>query len=574
MRTTNRWLPVLTLAGVGSLLVGLSAAVTARSTTYSWFDPLVDVQSIVAREFVDPPDEDKMRDAAISGMLEALNDPYTEFIPARDVREFDKQTRGHFVGIGAEVRMQESGLLIVSPIEDSPAYKGGVMAGDVVTAVDGKPTKGLQVDDCIDMLTGEPNTPVHVTIDRDGQTLEFSLTRARIITPTVKGVHRDGEKWDFWIDPSRKIAYIRLTQFTQGAVSDLKAALDGLVKDGLPQGGLILDLRFNPGGLLQAAVEVSDLFLRDGKIVSTRGRAHPEQTYSARESGTLADFPLVVLVNRQSASASEIVAGALADNNRAIVIGERSFGKGSVQNVIPLPSGAGTLKITEQLYYLPSGRCIHRKDDSTTWGVDPSPGFYVPMTDDEYRAMIEVRRKQEVLRSKAAASDEAHAHWTDAAWAIDHLKDKQLAAAFDAVRLRLEGGAWAATGKESPQGDLSQAELNRLGEARERLLREVSRVDKRAAALASVGADAAKAKPDVIPGDMDLTGGRLAVYDKEGKQVATLKITGADLERWLVDAPVEATTAADAAPAASASPAPPADAAPSGAAPPDAAQPK
>lgn len=541
MLKNPRWLPVLTLAVVGSLLVGVSAAVTARSSTYTWFDPLIDVQGIVTRDFVEAPDEEKMRDAAITGMLDSLNDPYTEFIPAKDVREFDKQTRGQFVGIGAEVRMQENGLLIVSPIEDSPAFKGGVMAGDVVTAVDGKPTKGLRVDECIDMLAGEPNTPVTVTIDREGQTLDITLTRARIITPTIKGVHREGEKWDFWVDPAQKVAYIRLTQFTQASVTDLKAALEALVKDGLPRGGLVLDLRFNPGGLLQAAVEISDLFLRSGTIVSTRGRSHPEQSFSAREAGTLPDFPVVVLVNRQSASASEIVAGALSDNGRAIVVGERSFGKGSVQNVIPLPSGAGTLKITEQLYYLPSGRSLHRKDDSAVWGVDPTPGFYVPMTDPEYRTMIEVRRQQEILRKRenTPATGEP-SNWADPAWVLEHLKDKQLAAGVEALRLRLASGEWKPTGKESPQGDLSQSEMRRLAEARERLMREVARIEKRAEALALAGADADKARPDVIPGDADLTGGKVAVFDKDGKQVANLTITGADLERWLIDAPLEA----------------------------------
>lgn len=488
MLKNPRWLPVLTLAVVGSLLVGVSAAVTARSSTYTWFDPLIDVQGIVTRDFVEAPDEEKMRDAAISGMLDSLNDPYTEFIPAKDVREFDKQTRGHFVGIGAEVRMQENGLLIVSPIEDSPAFKGGVMAGDVVTAVDGKPTKGLRVDECIDMLAGEPNTPVTVTIDREGQSLDITLTRARIVTPTIKGVHREGEKWDFWVDPGQKVAYIRLTQFTQASVADLKATLEALVKDGLPRGGLVLDLRFNPGGLLQAAVEISDLFLRSG----------------------------------------------------AIVVGERSFGKGSVQNVIPLPSGAGTLKITEQLYYLPSGRSLHRKDDSAVWGVDPTPGFYVPMTDPEYRTMIEVRRQQEILRKRenTPATGEP-SNWADPAWVLEHLKDKQLAAGVEALRLRLASGEWKPTGKESPQGDLSQSEMRRLAEARERLMREVARIEKRAEALALAGADADKARPDVIPGDADLTGGKVAVFDKEGKQVANLTITGADLERWLIDAPLE-----------------------------------
>lgn len=536
------WMPVIALGVVGGALVGVAAAVAGRADAYSWFDPLIDVHTIVSREFVSEPDADALRDGAISGMLEALNDPYSEFIPASEVREFDKQTRGEFVGIGAEVRMQENGLLIVSPIEDSPAYLGGVLAGDVVTAVDGKPTRGLNVQDCIDMLTGEPGTNVTIAVLRDAQTIEFTLKRAQITTPTVKGVHRNGKQWDFWIDAETKIAYVRLTQFTQASVDDLKHAIQSLLDAGLERGGLVLDVRFNPGGLLPAAIHIADLFLKNGRIVSTRGRAHPEQTYSAVEPGTLPDFPIVILANRQSASAAEILAGALADHSRAVVLGERTYGKGSVQNVLALPSGAGHLKLTEQLYYLPSGRNIHRMDDSTIWGVDPSPGFYVPMTDDEYRTMLEIRRQEEILRASGSPTTNG-ANWADPAWILDHLKDKQLAAGVEALRGRIDSGEWKPVGGAAPEGDLSSAELKRLDEARRRLERELLRIDRRERALAGGGATLAP-EAALIPEGTDLSGGRVTILDKDGKQVATLRITGAGLERWLSGAPVAPETLA------------------------------
>lgn len=301
---------VISVATVTAAIAAQLTVAATRQSAYSWLDPLIDVQTMVNRDFVTEPDRDALRDGAIQGMLDSLGDPYTEFIPAQDVAEFDKQTRGQFVGIGAEVRMQDGWLLIVSPLEDSPAYRAGVMANDRVTAIDGESTFNKTVNDCIEMLTGEPGTPVKITVERAGQALEFTIERARIATPTIKGVHRIDDKWDFWIDPAQKIAYIRLTQFTSDAVEDFEAAIRPLVDQGLR--GLVLDLRFNPGGLLPAAIDLSDLFLKDGLIVSTKGRSRPEQKVFAQAEGTLPDFPMVVLINRQSASAPERISAAEA----------------------------------------------------------------------------------------------------------------------------------------------------------------------------------------------------------------------------------------------------------------------
>lgn len=536
MLNAKRVAPILFAALIGVLLIRLPVAVASRASVYSWYEPLIDVERLVSRDFVTEPDRAALLDGAISGLLQALNDPYTEFIPARDVAEFDKQTRGSFVGIGAEVRMEDGWLLIVSPIEDSPAYKSGVMAGDRVTAVDGTSTYNLSVFDCIEMLTGEPGTPVTMTIERNGESFDLTVVRQRIVTPTIKGVHRVDEKWDFWIDPEQRIAYVRLTQFTGSTASDLERALRESLGAGMK--GLVLDVRFNPGGMLNSAIDIANLFLREGTIVSTKGRAHPEQRFTASAQGTLPDFPVVVLVNRQSASASEIVAGALADNNRAIVLGERSYGKGSVQNVVPLPSGAGQLKITEQHYYLPSGRSLHRSDDSPVWGVDPAEGFFVPMSDAEYRQMLTIRREEEIIRNRNGAPHNGE-NWSDSAWALNHLKDKQLSAAVEALRLRIASGEWKPTGESIEQANVvTSAEFNRTEQMRERLLRELSRIDRRLDALRA-GADGRRPSHDLLPDDAEFVGGQIAVYDAEGKQVATLRITGQDIERWLMDAPLE-----------------------------------
>ncbi|MGP1308896.1 MAG: S41 family peptidase [Phycisphaerales bacterium] len=522
-------------------IVALSGAADAAETPtqaadrYKFFDPIVDVQALIDQRFVEEPDFEEIQRSAIDAMIEALGDRYSEFIPARDIAEFDKQTRGSYVGIGAEVRMDNCWLIIASPLEDSPAFKAGVMAEDRVTEIDGVSTCDLSLNECIARLTGEPGTPVTITVERAGQTEEITIVRQKIETPVVKGVHYTGDGWEYWINPDEKIAYVRLTQFTVAAARDVTDTLRSLSEQGMQ--GLVLDLRFNPGGLLGAAIQIADLFLEDGTIVSTKGRNFPEQRATAREPGTLPDFPMIVLVNRTSASASEIVAGALADNGRAKILGERSFGKGSVQEVIPLPSGAGQLKLTEKYYYLPSGRSLHRKEGATTWGVDPSKGFYVPMSDDEWREMTRLRRESEIIRAGASDAE----MWADPDWILEHLKDKQLAAAVRALSAKVRTGEWVEPGEQGQPETLAAAELERTAEYRERLLRELARVEDQLATLeegAGEEADEALAEKGPLPGDAELEGGSVEVFDKSGKKIATLKITGPDLNRWLFDAPV------------------------------------
>ncbi|MBL0921324.1 MAG: S41 family peptidase, partial [Phycisphaerales bacterium] len=427
------------------------------------------------------------------------------------------------------------------PLEDSPAYRAGVMANDRVTAIDGQSTFNKNVNECIELLTGKPGDPVTITVERAGQTLDITIKRAQIVTPTIKGVHRVDDKWDFWIDPERKIAYVRMTQFTAGAVQDFERAIRPLVDSGLQ--GLVLDLRFNPGGLLPAAIDMADLFLKDGLIVSTRGRARPEQKVFARPDRTLPDFPMVALINRQSASAAEILAGALHDHGRAVALGERTFGKGSVQSVVALPSGAGQLKITEAHYFLASGRKIHRSDDSVEWGVDPTPGFYVPMTDAEYREMLTIRRQEEIIRPRSE-DETKNAQWSDPEWILGHLKDQQLAAAVRALSHRIDSGDWKPTGQALPENGVSLAELQRAEGIRERMARELMRLDRQIEALAA-GAGANAPQHTTLLPDADLTGGTVKIYDADGNEVGELRITGPQLGSWLEGGPLEPAKKAD-----------------------------
>ncbi|MDX2117701.1 MAG: S41 family peptidase [Planctomycetota bacterium] len=538
---------------LGVAVVGSTIALVRRGDEYAFFDPLVDVKTLISKRYVENLPAEKVESlqaAAISGMVDALGDPYTIYVPAKETREFNKDLLGEYVGIGASVMVRDGVLTIESPLEDSPAYRAGLMPEDRVLEIDGKSTQGKSVDECISLLVGEPKTTVKLLIDRKGEKLTVELVREKIKTRSVKGFHRDdadATTWQYMIDPARSIAYIRLSQFTPQCAAEIAAALKSVNAESGGVKGLILDLRFNPGGLLDEACEIADMFLKEGVIVSTKGRAHKEVITRATGPGTLPEFPMVVLVNGQSASASEVLSGALVENNRAKVIGTRSFGKGSVQSVHPIEGGAaGELKITEQGYYLPSGRSITRKDESSEWGVDPSDGFFVPMTDQESADMIRARREEEII--KVGKSHPSLSNWSDPDWIVSQLKDPQLGAAVKALQKKIDGGEWVPTGQPNQAGKaIAAAELSKTRDLARRLSRTMLNVQKRIDALEKASGDETK-PADLWPDGIEIAGGRVKIYDKEGKLVRELEITGPSLEEWLVDADVKALGEAPAAP--------------------------
>ncbi len=535
---------------LGVAVLGSTLAISQRNSDYAFFDELIEVKQLISSRYIEAPDEQALREGAIKGMVEALNDPYTVYVPASEKTSFNKDLTGEYVGIGATVNGQDGWLTIVSPLEDSPAFRAGLMPQDRIVAIDGKSTQNVPLDECVNMLLGVAGTTVKLTIERQGERFDIDIERNKIKTRSVKGFHRDPddpEKWHYLIDPARGIAYVRLTQFTPGCAQELLNALKSIGADKGQVKGLVLDLRGNPGGLLNEAEAIADLFLDEGIIVSTRGRAYQEKVTRAKPGDTLPDFPLALLINGQSASASEVLAGALTEHQRAIAVGTRSFGKGSVQVVIELPSGRGSeLKMTEQGYYLPSGRSITRKDDSATWGVDPTEGFYVPMTDQQVAAMLEVRRREEVLSARkpgeqAPQTSVPAGDWSNPDWILSELKDDQLSAAVRAVQAYVDQGRWVPTGEKGVEtGQISVSELRQLHMLRERLAREIVRTEKRIQAIEDAVPAAKDApRPDLWADTIDLTGGILEVRDKDGKLVAKLQITGNNLERWLLDADVK-----------------------------------
>ncbi|MFY9900497.1 MAG: S41 family peptidase [Xanthobacteraceae bacterium] len=335
------------------LLAG-SAARAAVSDTYRGLNLFGDVFERVRADYVEKPDDSKLVESAINGMLAGL-DPHSSYMDPKSFRDMQVQIRGEFGGLGIEVTMEEGLMKVVAPIDDTPAAKAGVMANDVITHLDDEAVQGLTLNQAVDKMRGPVNTKIKLTIMRKGAEKPIEVTIVRDII-RVKSVR--------WHPQGSDIGYIRITQFNEQTTDGLKQAINDLnAQLGADKvKGYVVDLRNNPGGLLDQAISVSDTFLEKGEIVSTRGR-NPEETqrFNARPGDTTKGKPVIVLINGGSASASEIVAGALQDHKRATLIGTRSFGKGSVQTIIPLGAGNGALRLTTARYYTPSGRSIQAK---------------------------------------------------------------------------------------------------------------------------------------------------------------------------------------------------------------------
>jgi carboxyl-terminal processing protease len=523
VRTKRLIAPTLLVVLLGVLLVKLPLAIADRSNDYEFFDPIIDIRALIIDRFVEEPDEDAMLDAAISGMVETLGDQHTIYIPPADVENFNKDLRGTYVGIGSEVSTQDGYLKIVTPMDDSPSLEAGVLAGDLVLEIEGESTFEQPVNDSIDRLLGTPNTPVTIKVRHlDGVEEELTITRRQIRTRTVRGLRRHGEDWTHCVDEERDIAYVRVTQFNQKTVGNLRALLLRLSADGL--GGLILDLRDNHGGELRGAVEMSDMFLDDGVIVSIKDRRGDGPTFSARPNDDIPDVPIVVLINESSASASEIVAGALQENGRAKLLGTRSHGKGSVQEVRELPFDRGTLKLTTAYYYLPSGRSLHRRDGEPQWGVDPD--YLRPISDEDYIAHIRARREFEIIR---AADGEAGCDNSD--WIRESLLDHSLADAVDLIASRIDTGDWDESGEDLEAGQIAmQQELFRYLEARNRRMAELERIDERIGDIKSmIAVDAAEAVEPMVPTDLDLLAGTITLRDADGNVVGAYRIDGGNV---------------------------------------------
>src|ERR1700728_4324050 len=351
-----------------AMLLG-SAARAAASDTYQQLNLFGDVFERVRADYVEKPDDRKLVESAINGMLSGL-DPHSSYMDPKSFRDMQVQTRGEFGGLGIEVTMEDGLVKVVAPIDDTPAAKADSMPNDVITHLDDEAVQGLTLNQAVEKMRGPVNTKIKLKIMRKGTDKPIDVTIVRDVI-RVKSVRSRNEGDD--------VGYIRLTQFNEQTTDGLKKAISDLTNQlgGEKIKGFVVDLRNNPGGLLDQAISVSDAFLDKGEIVSTRGRnAEETQRFNARPGDLTKGKPVIVLINGGSASASEIVAGALQDHKRATLVGTRSFGKGSVQTIIPLGAGNGALRLTTARYYTPSGRSIQAK------GITPDIEVLQDVPDD------------------------------------------------------------------------------------------------------------------------------------------------------------------------------------------------
>src|SRR5450830_1397258 len=336
-----------------TIMIGASAK-AAVADTYRQLNLFGDVFERVRADYVEKPDDSKLIDTAINGMLAGL-DPHSSYMDAKSFRDMQVQTRGEFGGLGIEVTMEDGLIKVVAPIDETPAAKAGILANDLITKLDDEQVQGLTLNQAVEKMRGPVNTKIKLTVMRKGQDKPIEVSIMRDII-RVRAVRSQVEGED--------VGYIRMTQFNEQTTDGLKKAITDISakvgKDKLK--GYVLDLSNNPCGLLDQAISVSDASLQKGEIVSTRGRTAEEtQRFNARSGDLTKGKPMIVLINGGSASASEIVAGALQDHRRATLVGTRSFGKGSVQTIIPLGSGNGALRLTTARYFTPSGRSIQAK---------------------------------------------------------------------------------------------------------------------------------------------------------------------------------------------------------------------
>ena len=401
------------------LWIGTSAR-AAVGDTYRQLNLFGDIFERVRSHYVEKPDDSKLVEGAVNGMLNGL-DPHSSYLDPKSLNEMQNQVTGKFGGLGIEVTMEDGLIKVVAPIDDTPAAKAGIRAGDVITHLDDEAVQGLTLNQAVEKMRGAPNTKITLKVMRKGvdKPLDIAIVRDVILVRPVRSKVEDD------------VGYIRITQFNDQTTEGLKKAIKDLT-DQIPADklkGFVLDLRNNPGGLLDQAISVSDAFLERGEIVSTRGRDPDEtQRFNARPGDLIKGKPVIVLINGGSASASEIVAGALQDHKRATLVGTRSFGKGSVQTIIPLGPGNGALRLTTARYYTPAGRSIQAK------GIVPDIEVLQDVP-EEVKARISGDIKGESsLRGHLKAAEGDEKGGSQSYVPTDTKDDKALNAALDLLR--------------------------------------------------------------------------------------------------------------------------------------------
>jgi len=400
---SRRLLPTLIVLFSVSLSL-LAFANEKDEEYYRYYDLFVRVlEEIQDKYYGDPPDLDKLFYGAMEGMTSSL-DIYSQFEPPDVHAQVEIETTGKFGGLGIEITIDIATkyIRVVTPIEGTPAFRAGLRPDDLIVKIEGESTRGMSSGRAASLMRGPRGTAVTISIVHKGESkpIDVTITRDIVELESIKGFERNPDGgWRFVVDPYAGIGYIRIVQFQETTAEELKEKIKELLDQGMK--GLVLDLRFNPGGLFSSSVQISELFLSSGRIVSIRGKlAEESKDFEAHKSGTFPEFPLAVLVNQFSASASEIVAGALQDNKRAIVVGQQTFGKGKVQTLVPLEDGRSAIRLTTAEYLTPSGRSIARPSEDIEegdWGI--LPDIKVELTDDQLTELLEYRRNVHILQN-------------------------------------------------------------------------------------------------------------------------------------------------------------------------------
>jgi len=437
---------------------------------------LEEIRKKLRESYVGPIDDKQLADAAIKGLLQGLKDPYSDYLPADELNALDAQFKGTFFGIGAQLKMIGERIGVATPLENSPALKAGLRPGDIIDAIDGQSTRGEDLGKAVKRILGENGTVVKLKIVReDGAVEDIAVTRGPIRVATVNGFqrHADGS-WRHLLDGEHKIGYVRITQFGVATAKEVRAAIEPMLKNDLK--GLILDLRSCPGGLLNQSLETCKLFVKDGLLLTIKGPGKQESSHRADGKDTLGDFPMIVLINEQTASAAELCAGVLRDHGRAVPLGTRTFGKGSVQQLVKLEDG-GALRVTTSYYYLPSGRMIDKRAGDKGWGIDPDDGFYVPLTKVQSDALQKNQMDRFTLGSSKAGESKVPARLTPK-MIEEQYADPQLAAAMRSLVAKTTGGEFLKVGQSTANLQEQMRRLEELRQRREALLQDLKRLEK------------------------------------------------------------------------------------------------
>ncbi len=421
-----------------------------------------EVAEALQKQYVTPIDAKAIEEAAIKGVIESLKDPYVSFLPAEQLARFEQELAGGFTGVGVQIRLIDNRLTVITPIEGSPAIKAGVRPGDVIVAIDGKSAQNLSLEDAVKKIMGPKGSVIKMKVMRneDGAVEELAITRGPIAVRSVLGFQRHPDNsWNFLLDSEHKVGYVHVSQFSRNTTKELGEALGGLKKDGMK--GLILDLRDCPGGMLNEALDLCKLFLSQGKLLTIKAGNGEEKTWDADADAPFADLPLAILVCETTASAAEIVAGSLGENKRAVILGSRTFGKGSVQAIVKLDDGSA-LKVTTAFHYLPSGRNIQKRAGDKAWGIDPTDGYYLPLSMEQREALrmsfldrSKIGHKQPDMSAKPVRVTPKRLE--------EQFADPQLGAALKTMVARITGGEFVKMGLAA---GLQQDQLSRLEELR------------------------------------------------------------------------------------------------------------